>query len=357
VTLVNNAYKTDQVKIGDLTRIKRRAKDTLLIAVEDPWFEQFVGDDGARSLGASFRRVDRADRADLSLDRWPQLIQRLKPAAIMTGWGSPEIPLTARPSTKYVAHLAGEVRGIVSRELIAQGLWVTNWGTCAAAPVAEAALTLILCSLRRITQWSLLMHRDRAWSTSGLMPGISLFGKRVGIHGFGNVARELVRLLQPFRCVVTAYSEGVPREVFRENGVVMAASLEELFAGSEVLVEAEAFTPRTQGVITERLLRMLPSGASFVNIGRGPLADEAAICRVAGEGQIHFALDVFRQEPLPENSPLRGMMNVTLTPHVAGPTIDHRRACGRVTIENLNRFARGERPHGLISLEIYDRST
>jgi phosphoglycerate dehydrogenase-like enzyme len=357
VTIANNVLKRDLVRIGDLTRVKRRARSTLLIAVADPWFEQFVGEDDARSLGVSFKRVERADPADLSSSHWPRLIQRLKPAAIMTGWGSPGIPLTAWPGTRYVAHLAGEVRGIVGRELIEQGLWVTNWGASAAAPVAEAALTLILCSLRRMTQWSLLMHRDRAWSARGLMPGISLFGKRVGIHGFGNVARELVRLLQPFQCVVSAYSKGVPQEVFRENGVAMAASLDDLFAESDVLVEAEAFTSRTRGIITERLLRLLPIGASFVNIGRGPLVDEMAICRIAAEGRIHFALDVFGQEPLPENSPLRGMMNVTLTPHVAGPTVDHRRTCGRVTVENLRRFARGELPDGLISLEIYDRST
>jgi len=78
---------------------------------------------------------------------------------------------------------------------------------------------------------------------------------------------------------------------------------------------------------------------------------------VAQEGRLQIALDVFEQEPLPADSPLRGLSNVTLLPHLGGPTRDRRRDCGALALKNLRTFLRGEPLKAAISLDVYDRST
>ena len=79
--------------------------------------------------------------------------------------------------------------------------------------------------------------------------------------------------------------------------------------------------------------------------------------RVAREGRLQVALDVYEQEPLPADSPFRGLPNVTLLPHLGGPTRDRRRDSGALALNNLRAFQRGEPLQAVVSLEVYDRST
>jgi phosphoglycerate dehydrogenase-like enzyme len=242
--------------------------------------------------------------------------------------------------------------------MLERGLIVTNWGPAAAPAVAEAALLLVLACLRRLNAWSFVMHGERGWVGKPMNDsGVGLYGRRVAVHGFGNIARQFLRLIAPFGCDVTVYSEGVPSEVFVEHGVREAPSLAALFAGAEVVVDVEALNERTRGSVTEPLLRSIADGGVFVNVGRGAVVDERALERGAAEGRLQIGLDVYEKEPLPATSPLRGLANVTLTPHVAGPTRDQRRACGARAVEALCRFAAGEPVDRPVGLDEFDRST
>src|SRR5204863_9274238 len=116
-------------------------------------------------------------------------------------------------------------------------------------------------------------------------------------------------------------------------------------------------TPDNHHLVHESHLRMIPDGGVFVNVGRGCLVDEAALVRVAREGKIQIALDVFEQEPLPIDSPLRGLPNVTLLPHLGGPTRDRRRDSGQLALRNLRAFLRGEPLEAVVTRDIYERST
>ena len=135
------------------------------------------------------------------------------------------------------------------------------------------------------------------------------------------------------------------------------ASLEELFAESDVVVELAAATPENYHVVTENHLRMIPEGGVFVNVGRGCVVDKDGLLRVAREGRLQIALDVFEQEPLPADSPLRGLPNVTLLPHLGGPTRDRRRDAGALALKNLRAFLSGEPLDAVVTLEVYDRSS
>ena len=294
-------------------------------------------------------------------DQWVRLWRETPGANILvSAWQTPSLngvlTLADLQSLRYVCYLAGSVRKLVPRELVNRGVVVTNWGSSISATVAECALMLILMALRRASHWAVAMHRDAAWK-NGAPETQSLLERRVGIHGFGAISQHLVPMLRPFTDEIYTYSPRVPDEILAGHGVKRIETLEELFSTSDVVVELAAATPENLRVVTEAHLRMIPQGGVFVNVGRGCVVDEAALARVAREGKLQVALDVYDQEPLPADSPFRGMPNVTLLPHLGGPTRDRRRDSGALALKNLRAFLRGEPQEAVISLDIYDRST
>jgi phosphoglycerate dehydrogenase-like enzyme len=307
--------------------------------------------------------VPGCSRVRLPLDRtedWERLWRDYPVEILVCAWKTPSLNSTLQPadlkSLRYVCYLAGSVRKLVPRELIQQGLVVTNWGNSISATVAECTVLLILMALRRASHWSVAMHRDGAWKDANTYTQ-SLLGRRVGLHGFGAISQCLAPMLRPFTSHIQAYSPSVPDAVFSSLGVKRITSLEELFATSDVLVELAAATPGNYHMVTERYLRMIPDGGVFVNVGRGCVVDEDGLLRVAREGRLQIALDVYEQEPLPADSPFRGLPNITLLPHLGGPTRDRRRDSGKLALKNLRAFLRGEPLEATVTLDIYDRST
>lgn len=280
---------------------------------------------------------------------------------LVSCWATPplpeDLPIGGRGELQYVCHLAGSVKNLIPRALIERGLKVTNWGGSVSRTVSECALLLILASLRRASAWTIAMHQNDAWKDKYTVVTESLFGRTVGIHGFGAIARELVPLLKPFGVSILAYSPAVGSETFARYGVRKCETLEEIFSKSDIVVELAPETPETYHVVDEAKLRLIRPGGVFVNVGRGSVVDEEALARVAAEGQIQVGLDVYEVEPLPAESPLRRLPNVMLLPHLGGPTKDRRRDCGRFGVENLDRYAKGEPLESEVTLDIYDRAS
>jgi len=286
---------------------------------------------------------------------WDGLSARASPEIILSGWHTPPL-LIDSAALRYVCHIAGSVRRHVPRVLLERGVLVSNWGETVPETVAEGALSLILAALRRTQEFGRVMHQERGWQW--LPAGTqSLFDRRVGLHGFGSVARSLIPMLRLFRCPVKVFTTGVPAHWYVDHGVERAASLDELFGWSDVVIEAEALTSENRGAVNEALLRRLRRGSVFVNVGRGGLVDEAALARVAAENGLRLGLDVFDVEPLPVDSPLRGLPDAVLSPHLAGPTDDRVHLCGEFALRNIERYLAGETPEGAVSLAVYDRAT
>lgn len=306
-----------------------------------------------RSLTPHFRHYDTAGQ---SVADFHAALHAANPEVLIACWKTPPLPAQLPSNLRYVCYLAGSIKRLIAREHIAGGLLVSNWGGSISRIVAEWAVFHIFSCLRRATYWTLAMHREGAWKDGGTETA-SLFGRRVGLHGFGQVARELVRLLQPFGCRLSAYAPDVNGIAERDYGVKPAASLEALFADNDIIVELAPLIPETTGSVTEKHLRLIKPGGVFVNVGRGAVVDEAALLRVAQEGKIMVGLDVFTVEPLPADSGFRGLPNVTLTPHLAGPTTDRRRDAGEFALQNLRAYAEGRPLNARIDLRIYDTST
>ena len=330
---------------------------TSLLAVLTPYeAEHFFPEPLLADLRALFPDFRQLDPTDLSPAAFAEKLAAADPAILLTCWKTPLLPAVLPPRLRYVCYLSGSVKTLVTRAHLERGLLVTNWGGAISRVVAECALLHTLACLRRSTRWTLAMHQQGAWK-NGLTDAASLFERRVGIHGFGPVAREFIRLIRPFNCHVSVFAPDVDSTHEREFNLRRAPSLEALFANSDVLIELAPLIPATAGIVTEKLLRLLPPGAAFINVGRGGVVNETALIRVAREGQLLCGLDVFAHEPLAPDHPLRGLPNVFLTPHFAGPTSDRYPDATAHALRNLRAFTQGLPLEALVTPEVYDRSS
>lgn len=299
------------------------------------------------------------DVSGMNSEKWQKLLLDIDPEILVTAWDTPSLPeaFTSRADLplRYVCHMTGGVRTLLPRTLLERGVVVSNWGTTIIYTIAEHALLLTLGALRSLPLWDTMMSLPSGRYTQ--LRTRSLRGSRVGVHGFGAIAREIIRLLKPFQVEISAYSFGVPKEMFGEYEVQCCDSLEALFSNSDVLIECEALTPHNRGSVTPAVLSLLPQDAVFVNVGRGAVVDEKALVALAKQGRIRLALDVVTQEPLPADSPLFRVPNALLSPHIAGPTWNVLPLCGEFAMANLRRYLAGEPVEGLVTLEAYDRAT
>jgi phosphoglycerate dehydrogenase-like enzyme len=341
--------------------VLKRAK--LLIALTETEHKDFLPSKLHESLGSLPLDVREVFLPLESSDSWPNLLREEKPDALMAAWSCPslpeDLPVGKEGSLRYVAYLAGSIKKLVPRPLLVNGLQVTNWGSSIGRTISECGLLLILSAMRRASYWAVAMHRDGAWKDGLHTVTQSLYERRVGVHGFGQIAQQMVPLLKPFGVEISAFSPSVPDAVLQELGVKRSPSLEDLFSQNDVIVELAPYHAKNHQIVTESLLRSIPAGGAFINIGRGKVVDEEALIRVARdrENDLQIGLDVYDQEPLPEDSPLRGMPNVALLPHIAGPTKDRRCDSASLAIENLKQFTEGEDIPDLITPDIYDRAT
>lgn len=302
-----------------------------------------------------------ATEDELSPAGWARQLEAWRPEILITGWNTPPLPeswLTrAGCPLRYVCHIVGSVRHLVPRVFIERGGLITNWGERISGQVAEHGLLLALAALRNQAAWAPFIARPVAERQITDLRTRTLFGLRVGLHGFGSIARSLLPLLRPFGVSFTAYSAGVPEEIFAQHGVRPASSLEKLFAESDVLFECESLTDATRGSVSASVLAALPDDAVFVNIGRGGLVDDAALVREGLTGRLRLALDVVSVEPLTPDSPYCTVPGIVLAPHIGGPTLDRYADCGAHALANVARLLAGGTPTGLITLATYDRAT
>lgn len=329
---------------------------SLLLAVTSEEVRNFLPEPHLAEVQALAPVVARYETAGGTAAAFAAALAAADPEVVLACWSTPPLPAALPPRLRYVCYLCGSVKRLVTRAHLERGLRVTNWGGSISRIVAEWALFHVLCCLRRATSWALAMHLERGWKHAATETA-SLFGRRVGLHGFGMVARELVLLLRPFGVRVEVFAPDVDAAAEQAWQVRRAASLEALFAENDILIELAPLIPETTGIVTERLLRLLQPGSVFVNVGRGAVVDEAALLRVAREGRIQVGLDVFAREPLPPDSGFRGLRNVTLTPHLAGPTTDRRRDAGAFALRNLRAYAAGAPLEAEITPEVFDRTT
>ncbi len=330
----------------------------ILMAVAESNFPRVITPDVLARIKALGEVIQRTDLPPGAADAYIEVLREAQPEILVTCWGSPKLTMDAWracPGLKYLCHCAGTVRGVVDREGIAAGLLVTNWGRTIAHSVAEGALTMTLAALRKVSGYVRLLERG-GWQASDF-EGEGLFGQKIGLHGFGAIAQEYARLLEPFGCEISAYSPHCPDDVLARYGVRRETDLARLYAANRVVSVHASKTAENFHAVNAEILAGMQDGAILVNTARGAVIDEAALLAELRKGRIWAALDVFEKEPLPADSPLRTLPNCLVLPHCAGPTPDRRQDMGRHALENLTRYVNGQPVTDIVTAEKYDLIT
>lgn len=257
----------------------------------------------------------------------------------ITGWGCKRFDrnvLEGNERFRLVAHTGGSVAGLSSEYLYEKGIKVISGNKIYAESVAEGVIAYILASLRDIPLYSSEMQSGD-WQKNASY-NESLLDQSIGLVGFGAVARYLVKMLEVFRVKVKVYDPFVPEQTFEQYGVTCAESLEEIFTSSKIISIHAPRTPETYHMIGKELISKIPDGTLFVNTARGSIVDENALGEYLQKGRFKAVLDVYENEPLPASSRLRGLSNVMLMPHMAGPTVDRRKNVTLELLEDIKRF-------------------
>ena len=200
----------------------------------------------------------------------------------------------------------------------ARGIPVTNCPDTFIEEVADHVMALLLASHRRVIGQD-KMVRDGRWRDGRpeLLKIPRLMGQTLGFIAFGHVARLVAMRAKPFGLRLIAYDPFIEELVMPQYGVEPATLSEVLSQSDFVSMHAPA-TPEAQGMLKEKHFRQMKPNAVFINCGRGPTVDEAALIKALDEKWIaHAGLDVLEQEPPGDNNPLLRMDNVTLSAHTA----------------------------------------
>jgi phosphoglycerate dehydrogenase-like enzyme len=221
---------------------------------------------------------------------------------------------------------------------------VTVCGTGSPGHAAgELAFTLILALARNLLAEASSM-RAGGWQV-GL--GRDLHGATLGILGLGHIGAQIAGFGRAFGMNLLAWSQNLGDARAAEVGVRRVAK-DELFASADFVTVHLRLSPRTEGLIGARELALMRPDACLVNTSRGPIVDEAALIQALGQGKIAgAALDVYDQEPLPEDHPLRRTPNLLLTPHIGYVSRETYRVFYRETVDLVRAFLDGRPRHVL----------
>lgn len=195
---------------------------------------------------------------------------------------------------------------------------------------------------------------------------IELRHSTVGILGYGSIGRQVARLLQPFGAKVLAAKRDVMRPEDQGympegmgdphgdffNRLYPMEALHSLLSACDFVVAALPLTEETHHILNAAAFEAMKETAYLVNVGRGALVDEGALVEALKAGMIAgAALDVFEEEPLPEDSPLWDLDNVILSPHVSGLSSHLQEDTLTLFVENVNRYLAGLPLHSQVDLQ------
>ncbi len=235
------------------------------------------------------------------------------------------------------------------------GIMVVNCAGYCSDEVANHTILFVLACSKRLVQLNTLVREGR-WEPQTpwtLLPMPSVYGQTLGLIGLGNIGRPTARKAKVFGLRVIVYDPYLPPWVADEYEVTTVETMEELAAASDYVSMHVPLNDGTRGLAGESLFRAMKPTAYFINTCRGPTHNEAALIRALREGQIAgAALDVFEQEPTPDDNPLLAMDNVIVTPHSAG-TSDRSNAAGRSRLgEETARILRGVYPMSIANPDV-----
>lgn len=281
-----------------------------------------------RVLGRRVSDVDDAELADVQVLLAIRERTRLDAAT-----------LSRFPSLELVLQTGGHAYHVDADEVRRRGVPValSRRARATQAAVPELTFALAVAALRRMPEAQRAMDAGR-WPT---LTGRTLAGRTLGLLGVGRQGSAVARIASAFGMDVVAWDR--PGSTRPADDSPRRLVLDELLAVSDVLSVHLRLTDQSRGLLDAERLRRTKPGAVLVNTARGAIIDEVALVDVLQGGPLSAAgLDVFATEPLPAESPLRGLPNVVLTPHLGWTVEEVFVEFAAIAADQLEQYLRGE---------------
>jgi len=251
------------------------------------------------------------------------------------GWDIKRDTLDLYPNLKWVQTLSAGIDALPLARLAEKDIILTNVRGAHKIQMAEHVIWSMLMLLRQ----GVTFVRQQENKIFSAKPKVDeMYGKTVCVVGAGTIGREIAKRCSAFGMTVYGVSrKGQEDSAFAK--VVSFADKAEVLKVSDIVVVVLPLTPETRKLINAEFISELKDGVLFINVARGPVADEEALLKALQERKIEAAaLDVFVQEPLPEDSPFWTLDNVFITPHIGGRTIQASERMWDVFTENLAKY-------------------
>jgi len=252
-----------------------------------------------------------------------------------------EVIQKAPSSLKAISRYGVGYERVDTEAAAAKGIIVTNTPGVNSESVADLAFGLMISAARKIPALDRKV-KGGEWPRT---TGIELYGKVLGIVGFGAIGRGVARRARGFSMNVLAYDPFLDRE-YAKNQEIRECSLEELIADSDFISLHLPLNEHTRNIIDRKALNMMKDGAVLINTSRGGLIDEQAAYEALKSGKLGgLGLDAFDKEP-PGQSNLFEFENVVVTPHTGAHTAEAVKNMGILAVRNLIDVLSGrECPH------------
>lgn len=241
-----------------------------------------------------------------------------------------------------VVHMHGTgLDGIDVPYATEKGVLVANAPGANSNAVAEMTVAMMLIAGRAMERHARLLREGR-WERT---PGRELSGATVGILGLGNIGRRVVQLLQGFSARFVLFDPALDDSFGEMADVELAADPDTVFRRADFLALTLPLTPATRHMVNDRTLGLMKPTAFLVNAARGGLIDDGALYRAVREKRLAgAALDAFAEEPLPADSPLRELPEISITPHLAATSVESAAKVSGIVARNLvEMLVKGQR--------------
>lgn len=244
------------------------------------------------------------------------------------------------PNIKYIGLFATGYNNIDIRAAAEKGITVCNAGEYSTNAVAQQTFAYILEHFSRISEYDSFV-KNGGWIASETFSKFpiktqEIAGKTLAVVGFGSIGRKVAQIASAFGMNVIVNTRTKP-----ENCEYELVSLEEAFSRADVLTIHCPLTEQTEGMVNSHNLSLMKKGALLINTARGGIVNENELAQALNSGQIYAALDVLRQEPMSEDTPLKTAPNCIITPHTAWAPLETRLRLINIVCENIKAYLNG----------------
>ena len=249
------------------------------------------------------------------------------------------------PNLRAILNVESNLLNNMPYEILFQrGIHVVTTGQVFAEPVAELGLAMALNLARGVIDADVAFREGRElWGGEGNGSARLLSGSEIGIVGFGDLGRSLNRVLSGFRAKIRVFDPWLPPSILREAGVE-PASLSEVLGMSDFVFVVASVTSENKGFLGAEAFAAMRKGAAFILLSRADVVDFPALMAAVERGHIVAASDVYPEEPLPADHPVRKLPGFVRSAHRAGALGSAFKKMGEMVLEDMALMDRGLPP-------------